>query len=341
MAAKNKGTTTGGVDEGTRATETGPLTALMRALKDPISEGERRGRRLQQRRPRILYHYTTAQGFLSILRSGCLWATDVLYMNDSEELAHGTRVLVEAATWMLQDADGPVKTLLENFVSFVGTPAAGNLYTTSFSEDPDSLSQWRAYADDGAGYAVGFRIDETRLSVLGGEPVEGGDGWETTPNPWRVEYAEHAQQKHVIDVLQSVCTLIDAHKSAHSQLDAKWIFMHAGILSALLSPSLAVFKNSAFQEEREWRVVLKGPLDGESPAGLRVRSGRFGLTPYAELSLGDPLPIAEVVCGPKLHRNLAEHAVGVALYDAGLLPVTSLSDDSSRIKIRHSEATYR
>lgn len=42
-----------------------------------------------------LFHYTTLDGFLSILKNGDLWLTDSRYCNDEEELVHGHRVAMK------------------------------------------------------------------------------------------------------------------------------------------------------------------------------------------------------------------------------------------------------
>ena len=38
-----------------------------------------------------LYYYTRADTMYSILTSGMFWATNILYMNDSEEYLNGLR----------------------------------------------------------------------------------------------------------------------------------------------------------------------------------------------------------------------------------------------------------
>lgn len=43
--------------------------------------------------PRVLYHYTTAEGLLAMLQTGRLWATDSRYMNDPSELRYSIELL--------------------------------------------------------------------------------------------------------------------------------------------------------------------------------------------------------------------------------------------------------
>src|SRR5262249_10847277 len=44
--------------------------------------------------PEFLYHYSTAQGMLSMLQSGHVWATESRYMNDSREFVHGSDLIL-------------------------------------------------------------------------------------------------------------------------------------------------------------------------------------------------------------------------------------------------------
>ena len=44
-------------------------------------------RLLQEAEPReVLYHYTNQDGLLGILRSRCIWCTDIRFLNDSRDV---------------------------------------------------------------------------------------------------------------------------------------------------------------------------------------------------------------------------------------------------------------
>src|SRR4051794_27438928 len=46
--------------------------------------------------PKLLYHYTTAQGLIGIVQSHGLWATNADFLNDAQELRFGRDQLREA-----------------------------------------------------------------------------------------------------------------------------------------------------------------------------------------------------------------------------------------------------
>ena len=45
--------------------------------------------------PEFLYHYTNAASFIEIVKSKCLWATDVLFVNDSTEYIYTLNLFKE------------------------------------------------------------------------------------------------------------------------------------------------------------------------------------------------------------------------------------------------------
>src|SRR6516225_9633698 len=113
---------------------------------------------LESYQPRpIIYHYTDDVGLRGILESGRLWLTDIFSLNDPSELKHGlslaVRILNEKA------ANGPEESKLfaRDFGSLnEAIRRSAHYFVCSLSERGDDLGQWRAYADNGRGFALGF-----------------------------------------------------------------------------------------------------------------------------------------------------------------------------------------
>jgi hypothetical protein len=73
----------------------------------------------------FLYHYTTPDGLIGIVETQTLWATDVFYLNDSEEFAlgiqkacdymeeckenAGSETIVSRIEWLLSQLNGGIK----------------------------------------------------------------------------------------------------------------------------------------------------------------------------------------------------------------------------------------
>jgi hypothetical protein len=73
----------------------------------------------------------------------------------------------------------------------------------------------------------------------------------------------------------------------------------------LFSSESTFFKDSAFEEEHEWRLVCSGNIDY---MGVKFRPGRSHLVPYITLPLED-VPIKEIIVGPGPSRDLDERAL--------------------------------
>ena len=106
-----------------------------------------------------------------------------------------------------------------------------------------------------------------------------------------------------------------------------------------LSRAATTFKNKAFNEEKEWRLVrFRSPiLTDVIPREFRHRNGM--LLPYVRLSKpGEDgqtqlLPITEVWMGPRSYGNIAGYAVEQLLSDVGY--------EKGVVRVRLSEVPLR
>jgi hypothetical protein len=116
-----------------------------------------------------LYHYTDGLGLKGILESGRVWFTDYRHLNDPSELKHGIDMAHDVARRLGTGADGPVRLFLERFTDLFrhdNFAATLGFFIACFSRARDDLGQWRAYADNGRGFAIGFAPRMFRISEL-------------------------------------------------------------------------------------------------------------------------------------------------------------------------------
>jgi hypothetical protein len=107
-----------------------------------------------------LYHYTDANGFKGIIENDEIWFTDYRYLNDPSELRHGILLAHETirakmATAKAVNADFLCKMMADLFTSDNVSDHL-KFFIASFSRDRDELGQWRTYADNGRGFAIGL-----------------------------------------------------------------------------------------------------------------------------------------------------------------------------------------
>jgi Protein of unknown function (DUF2971) len=264
---------------------------------------------LHRSRPAVLYHYTTAPGLLSMIKSGHLWATESRYMNDPREFLQGADVILGVINRIAKRKNAP-RALLEirqNVQRHIDEKLLNvRIFSVSFCTNGDLLSQWRGYGDAGGGYALGF---EPRF--LFGRPKA-----ERPPLRLllRVIYNREHQERLVAGWGRAVIAGAVSDKDPHF-----WRFF---------SEALASFKNPAYAEEGEWRLVQFGRawFGRETTPWLypvQFRERRGEVVPYADINLSQSkpypgrLPISEIVYGPTLDPERSEKAIRLLMEGSG------------------------
>lgn len=209
-------------------------------------------RRIIEPKPEdIFYHYCSVETFTAICEHKKVRLGDANIMNDYSEGRWGYRVFELAATEILND-----QTIQEAFpgldkgffdkVDEIISPMqlAMHPVISSFSKEPDVLSQWRAYADNGRGFAIGLSG-----AVLKAMPV----------TLLEVEYDHKAQ----IDEMKAA--LIATHMR-NIELDNRFEAKFREDCLLIGAWKLG-FKNPAFAEEKEVRClhVLDVCTDDDRP----------------------------------------------------------------------------
>lgn len=292
---------------------------------------------LKQDQPRApLYHYTTLEGLRGIVNSGTMWASDLGFLNDPEEITYGATVIHDQVTRRLENSADPVtkgacKSILEaaRFRRDSWKGPYSRCFSFSLSEADDVLSQWRGYAPNQDGVSIGF-LSEALASRAEAQ--------------WfkfiKCRY-ELKEQQAIVDQLvdRIVAEARVASDGAsyltegHSEASAwnEWSIPGVMVLTA-------TFKRQSFAEEHEWRVVaaaeaLLGPW-------TKFRMRERELIPYREFELGNengPFSIERVLIGPGPNQELRELAV------RGLVDQASSRHRESHtlVKVERSSITLR
>jgi len=251
-----------------------------------------------------LFHYTSTKGLIGILEERCVWATDASFLNDSSEIRYAGRALQNHLESMIAElrlgnpAPGSIEA--ERLIRITDAKEAnvkfneqedappplppyvkdGATYVSCFSEQPDQLSQWRAYG--GRGYAVGF----TREG-LGNLEIDGEDEpFKPAGQVAQVGYGQPA----IDDLCQKVANYF-------ARPDFLSLPRPSGLLDTVsfVLPALARVKHEAFKDELEWRVTVSRYARGPAKK-LYFREG-VRLVPYLKLRF-DPSAVAWVFIGP-------------------------------------------
>jgi hypothetical protein len=290
--------------------------------------------------PEVLYHYTDAGGFEGIVRSGLLRATDIRFLNDPLELKYAWAALLAA----LEEAKAQKPDFSEAYdaaLEAISMTAAvdpetmeDSIFSTSFSEAGDDLGQWRAYADDAKGMALGFDTKSiTMLKVPYFHHAEYGELVQMTatvsgtdqqvPFDWggftqQVTYGDEARARAIETVLYQVEA--SCAKNGLGRHDTR-LYNLVNRVPIFLS-MLAQVKKTSYESEREWRFTIPEHFGTSSlsmkkalgkiedfkwaaqgaleTVDVKFRpGGRAGLKPYTEVAFKNSA-LARVVIGPNI-----------------------------------------
>jgi hypothetical protein len=286
---------------------------------------------LAKRRPTalpVVFHYSSLASVVGILTSKQLWLTTSATMNDHSEGQWLLHVLTDhlanrALLTGVPMTDAEANTLNAFWqVTFRGT--APKAYLACFSADGDLLSQWRAYADDGLGAAIGFDPNSGRLPIVDAPPhSNAGPDFECTLN--EVSYLTDDQRRYYVSLLE---VALEGGVGSAGFLNAQ----------VILSTERWRTKNPAFAEEREWRIInLPLEFDGDVGGGkttISAVSKREFRANGGHLSSFYRLPftadaVVEIVLGPR--SSVDSFEFDALLRDNGY----------TNVSIRPSKATYR
>ena len=273
---------------------------------------------------RSIYHYTNAAGLQGIIQDNGLRASGAYYLNDSSEIEHGCTLLQGVfREWLDPNAksDSLPINVIRRLDSIFGRSQArssrvSTIYVACLCEKGNLLSQWRAYGQAG-GYSIEFTVRPSSLGIV-------SPGGFSDPVLRKVEYDERVQRKRLHKVLMaSVETLEKPNTVALSaklapQEQEEFLQNVVLILYESLLDEIVTFKNPAFEEEQEWRLVVRPRLlapvrepDTPHETPVKFRSSRGILVPYIELRppKTEKLPINSIRYGPSLNPLRAESSL--------------------------------
>lgn len=287
----------------------------------------------EQKQPPHLYHYTSIEGLKGILESRCLRASQIHFLNDTQEFRYSIEILKKLISEFKNDLPqqrairrSPIKPeeLLSDFFGLTkdmfGIDVISRLpiCVFSFSQKADLLSQWRGYCPPSGGYSIGFRSELLTP-------------WLKTKKLFIEPCVYDEREQEIIirnDIIKRKETLLKRLTSEPEKSDEilkrVWFdfFMEFSRLAS-------VFKHPAFHEECEWRII--SDLIPSNRLAFMVRNSIF--LPYFEINFGEinPFPIDEIIIGPAPEQSLARLSLIQFLINMGL----------QGISIKESSTPYR
>ncbi len=280
--------------------------------------------------PKMIYHYTNDTGLRGILESKTLWLTSVFDLNDPSELKHGLTLASDRLSGLIKGGR-PESTLLASlFADFArtGIGEAGYFYCCSFSSNGDELGQWRAYADNGRGFALAFDAGSIELDFA---RESCGTNWAF---PLAYDDAKLAEilEKLALSALESV--QVPDQGYLKMEWGKEYLTVIGTILSANAIFAASFFKHAAYRNESEYRFLSSFGIN-KRPKNRKYRSRPYSLAEYLEYQWGEKSldALKKIVIGPAADRIKAEKFVDDCLRATGF--------SNGKVEIEHSTIPYR
>lgn len=309
--------------------------------------------------PEVLYHYCSLDTFYNIMKNRSIWLSDISKSNDAQELNWITQQLKNSLSYyffefydrireqgLLEQLDNSkYKEMIDNINSYDLSKTL-KCWAFCLSEKGDNLGQWRGYADDGQGLAIGFNRSFFDSSPTTNELLNIDKSYGL------FDFVKYGN----LDVVQEFLSK-DEIREIETTLDMQVVvklFKKVLAKTIILAP---LYKNLSFQEEAEWRMacvvftsrILSGgfnPIDNahwldDISERLSIKEYSFSpkqqtLVSHIELQIKDmKRAIASVIIGPKSKLTVLD--VKLFLISVGL--IENYNDKS--IAVIPSEASYR
>ncbi len=272
-----------------------------------------------------IYHYTDQKGLLGVIKNAELWATSIVHLNDATENNLMFNSLLQEASARLESLNEPIKEIFESTIVKMLLQLK-NLYqndhscfVTSFSPDPDKLSQWRGYCTNGQGYSIGFNQHFLKEQLQQNEISN-----KLVPCRYLNESEIKAEIDKFVEIINRTPPIGTTFPLDHELRDNfAWLIELAPVL-----------KHPGFIEENEMRAGFFVDLATEEK--IEFREGKFGITPYIKIQLLEDRDrmndlIKDVYVGPSPTQHLAIETLKLFLQLNGIDPE----------KAKKSEIPYR
>jgi Protein of unknown function (DUF2971) len=246
-------------------------------------------------KPELIFHYTDDVGLKGILETGVLWVSDLFHLNDPSELTHGFSLSVDVLknkTTGINDEE--VRAFVSDFNRFRIEEAA-HFFVCCFSGNGDDLGQWRAYADNGQGYALGFQRDLLEEAFIA------EDNCHTFPITYNDTELKELQEK-IVEYLIEVISL--ATQNGYGEKIRAEYRNTLSTFHALNSiAGVIVFKHEAYAHEKEYRF-LEIHRRTLKPPGVKYRMRPYSLVRYKEFHWRKTTPqvLKKIIIGPSADK---------------------------------------
>jgi hypothetical protein len=264
----------------------------------------------------IVWHYTDGPGFLGIIESSSIHATQVASLNDRTETKYATDLFKASIQQLLEEMKDKetARTFLHNVLEYIKedptTPTHGTskFFVVCFSAEEDDPIQWDRYARRN-GYAIGF--------------FARGLGREPTSQLYKVVYDRARQEKVSKESAEATLAyFLEGLQGERLQDPEKWAKEFFEAWDEWVYKLAPLAKDSRWKAENEFRLVHELKFSEFNQVRFRQRETMLArylpLTTPVWVKRRTPLlPIAKIIIGPGINTAITRVSVALLLEQMG------------------------
>ncbi|KRE13704.1 MULTISPECIES: DUF2971 domain-containing protein [Bacillus] len=237
----------------------------------------------------ILYHYTNVYGLEGIMKHKELWVSNADFLNDKTERKYTEKILFNLIEEKLKD--NKMKDLIMDTLTIALDMTEFPTYVLSLSINKDSNLLWSNYSQDD-GYNISFDFETLE---------EIGDSLNSSVFKSKVIYEEEIHYEALNELADYCVAAFSKSKPNYEELVSEVKVVHTSL--QLLA---SFFKNSSFQQEEEYRIVLIQNTENEHDYECRVSNGTF--IPYIKMKFNKN-NVKGITIGPKNKMDISEEGL--------------------------------
>ncbi|MGS2717939.1 DUF2971 domain-containing protein [Eionea flava] len=269
---------------------------------------------------RFIYHYTDINGLKGIVEKRGLWLSDAVFLNDTEELYNGKKITIELINNLKDRANyRNFNKVLLGVINKLESSLFQDNYVCSFSTEPDSLEQWRAYGNNGEGVCIEFDIKKkTEYPHF------------LRANIWQLSnviYEDEIKNWIIHSIIYKYNFEYNRYFKSEKGL-THFVEAYVDSLFYSLVSFFINFKNIAFSEEKEVRLYYSNGDPLELFNKRLYRAYKNYLIPYVctydtkmkkengPMEVDLP-PISKIIVGPAYNQQVVVESIKYFIQDIG------------------------
>jgi len=233
-----------------------------------------------------VYHYTSLEALFKILKNESLHLTHLKYLSDFSEFELGYDLFVQSLERHLNE-QGRIREGVDVSIVQVIKDSKNKAQrcSASFSQLKDSLGQWRAYAENAQGVAIGFSVKALEKICASNNLV----------------FGQTVYSNKYDEIFKRLVSEFERNPREE-------------LLVEYLSLTSCFIKHDGFSEEKEVRIVTGKNLE------LKNKFSNGLYIPYQELKFECNLTdlISEIWVGPAARQELATRSIRLMLREFNL-----------------------